>query len=187
MRRLSQTVILIHSSMKPVPSNRFTVKDIALLGMMLAVLEVGKKALEFAPNVEVVTLLFILYARNFGLKALIIAVAFTGLEMFFWGVHTWVIMYLYMWPALILIVYFTRKHGSYVMYIILSAAFGLFFGLFCSIPYLFIGGLQTAFAWWIAGIPYDIIHCVSNAVICAVLFKPLDYVLKKAVKWRNPA
>ena len=57
--------------------------------------------------------------------------------------------------------------------------FGLFFGLFCSIPYYFIGGPKVGFAWWIAGIPYDLVHCVANFVISVVLFKPLDMALTK--------
>ena len=36
----------------------------------------------------------------------------------------------------------------------------------CSIPYLFIGGIHTAFAWWVSGIPFDMIHGVSNFVRC---------------------
>ncbi len=31
-----------------------------------------------------------------------------------------------------------------------------------------------AFAWWVSGIPFDIVHCLSNFVICLVLFKPLS-------------
>ena len=37
---------------------RFTIRDIAAMGMMLALIEVSKRALEFLPNVELVTLLF---------------------------------------------------------------------------------------------------------------------------------
>lgn len=42
--------------------------DIALMGMMIATLEVAKYALSFLPNVELVTLLIILYTLYFGNK-----------------------------------------------------------------------------------------------------------------------
>ena len=48
-----------------------------------------------------------------------------------------------------------------------------------SIPNLFIGGLSMAVTWWIAGIPYDIIHCVSNFFVTLILFKPLCKIMSK--------
>ena len=51
----------------------------------------------------------------------------------------------------------------------------------CSIPYLFIGGIHTAFAWWVSGIPFDMIHGVSNFVLMLVLYKPLRRVLEHCV------
>lgn len=51
----------------------------------------------------------------------------------------------------------------------------------CSIPYLFIGGIHTAVAWWVSGIPFDMIHGVSNLVLMLVLYKPLRRVLEHCV------
>ena len=48
----------------------------------------------------------------------------------------------------------------------------------CSIPYLLIGGIHTAVAWWVSGIPFDMIHGVSNFVLMLVLYKPLRRVLE---------
>ena len=159
--------------------SRMAVRDITYLGMMLAIIEVSKKLLEFLPNVELVTLLFILFAYYFGWKVIWVSFAFTALETFFWGINTWNVMYLYIWPLLILIVILTRKWGSYLFYSFLSAFFGLFFGALCTIPYFFIGGVHMAITWWIAGLPYDVIHCVSNFILCLVLFQPLNIALKK--------
>ncbi len=156
-----------------------SIYEIASMGMMLAVIEVAKRSLEFIPNVELVTLLFILFALHFGKKVILVAIAFTGVETMVWGINTWNVMYLYIWPLLVLIVDLTRKHASYWYYCFLSAFYGLFFGALCSIPYFFIGGIVTQFTWWVAGIPYDILHGISNFILCLVLFKPLDFALKK--------
>lgn len=51
----------------------------------------------------------------------------------------------------------------------------------CSIPYLFIGGIHTAVAWCVSGIPFDMIHGVSNFVLMLVLYKPLRRVLEHCV------
>ena len=152
---------------------KLTVKDIAVLGLLLGLMEAGKRMLDLLPNVEVITLLFILYALYLGKKAYLIAVAFTLLETSVFGLHTWVIMYLYMWPLLITVVLIIKKRATHWAYCILAALFGLFFGALCSIPYLVIGGPSMAFTWWVAGIPYDLIHCVSNFLICLFLFRPL--------------
>lgn len=155
-------------------------KDLAYLGISLALLEASKLALDMLPNVEVVTLLFIVYTIFFGRKTFLVAVGFTVIECFLKGFNVWSIMYLYIWPLLIILVSVADRHKvGYVFYCILSGFFGLFFGLFCSIPYLFIGGWTMAVTWWISGIPYDVIHCVSNFVLCLLLFKPLHAVMRK--------
>ena len=157
----------------------FSVMDVAEMGMMLALIEAGKRALDFLPNIEVVTLLFIVFTLSYGLKTIAVAVGFTFLETAFYGFNNWVIMYLYMWPALIVLVYLTRKHAGLWFYSILSGLYGLFFGLLCSIPYLVVGGPTLAFTWWIAGIPYDIVHCVGNFAICLVLYRPLTFAMRR--------
>lgn len=53
------------------------------------------------------------------------------------------------------------------------------FGALCAIPYLFMGGVKTAFAWWVAGIPWDLVHGAANFVIMVTLYKPLAGVMKK--------
>ena len=65
----------------------------------------------------------------------------------------------------------------------LSGAFGLGFGAMCAVPYLFVGGINTAFAWWVSGIPFDIIHGISNFVLMLILYKPLRKVLEHG--WRR--
>lgn len=42
-------------------------------------------------------------------------------------------------------------------------------------------GIHTAFAWWVSGIPFDMIHGVSNFVLMLVLYKPLRRVLEHCV------
>ena len=158
----------------------FSVKSVAYLGASLAILEASKLALDFLPNIEVVTLLFIVYTIFYGRKTLFVAVGFTLIECILKGFNVWSVMYLYIWPLLILIVSFVNKRRvEPVFYYFLSAFFGLFFGMFCAIPYLFLGGVKTAVSWWIAGIPYDIIHCIGNFVVCLLLFKPLCAIMKK--------
>lgn len=156
------------------------IKDIAVIGMMIATLEVGKQALLFLPNVEIVTLLMILYTLTFGKRIFAAIPVFIFVEGCLYTFEVWVIMYLYIWPLLAFFVLCFQKQTSVWFFSILSGVFGLFFGALCSIPYFFIGGPAMGFAWWISGIPYDLIHGVSNFLLCLVLFRPLRAVLTKA-------
>ncbi|MEG1505592.1 MAG: hypothetical protein RR369_04580, partial [Lachnospiraceae bacterium] len=48
--------------------------------------------------------------------------------------------------------------------------------------YVVVGGWQSALGYWIAGIPFDIIHCVGNVIVAAVLYKPIKMILGKLVQ-----
>lgn len=155
------------------------VKDIAQIGMMIATIEVAKNALAFLPNVELVTLLFILYTLTFGRKVLFVVPAFILLEGTIYGFGLWWVMYLYTWPLLVFITWLFRRQESVLFWSVLSGVFGLMFGALCSISYFIGGGVAAGVAWWIAGIPYDILHCIANFLICLILYVPLRGILHK--------
>ena len=144
---------------------------------MVATIEAAKLALSFLPNIELVTLLITLYTRHFKEKILYVIPVFVAAECALWGFGTWVIMYAYIWFILAFVSYLCRRQESLLLWCVIDGAFGLFFGALCSIVYLFIGGWSMAFAWWISGIPYDILHCAGNFLLALALFKPLDKAL----------
>lgn len=170
-----------------------TVQDIALIGVMTAVIEVSKLAMSFLPNVELVTFWIVMFTLFFGPKVIYSILVFILIEISIYGVHVWVIMYLYIWPLLALIAYLLRKKNSVWFYSILSGFFGLCFGAICSVPYIFIGavdgglgsGLIMAFNWWIAGIPFDILHGIANFAIMLVLYTPVRALLTKVKRLEN--
>ena len=160
---------------------RISVYDIVIIGMMTAALESAKMALSFVLNVELVTLLIILFTLTIGKRVYYAIAAFVLVEGILYGFGIWWIMYVYMWPMLAFVTWLLRKQKDTFCFALLSGVFGLGFGAMCSIPYLFIGGIHTAFAWWVSGIPFDMIHGVSNFVLMLVLYKPLRRVLEHCV------
>lgn len=158
---------------------KLSVYDIARMGVMVAALEGGKIALSFLPNVEIITLLIILYTLCFGRKVFYAIFAFVLLEGFLYGFGMWFAAYLYIWPLLALVTYLCRNNTGVIFWSVISGLFGLFFGALCALPYVFVSGIQGAFAWWAAGILFDIIHCVSNFTLTMILFKPLNNVLRR--------
>lgn len=164
---------------KPVNISKLSIKDVTLIGIMTATLIAGKMALSFLPNIEIVSLLIIVFTLTYGSRVFYSIIVFICIEMFMWGMGLWTLNYLYIWPLLAIITYLFRKQDSVWFWSIVSGIFGLGFGALCSILYLFIGGVRTAFAWWIAGIPWDVVHCIGNFVLALVLYNPLMTVLKK--------
>ncbi len=74
---------------------------VAIMGAMLSAL---KFALSFVPNVEVVTLLIIVYGAVLGIPcALGATLVFCAIEVAIYGVQSWVLLYFVYWPLLAIV------------------------------------------------------------------------------------
>lgn len=160
-------------------NSRITIRDIVICGIFAAILLVAQVALAFLPNIELVSLLVIVYTLVFGKKTIPIIYAFALLEGVIYGFGIWWIMYLYVWTILYVIARIFRKNESSVFWAVVGGLYGLCYGMLCSLPYFIGGGIGAGIAWWIRGIPYDILHGVGNFIVIAVLFKPIYFSLKK--------
>lgn len=164
----------MYSPLKSQGSN-LSVWDIVLIPLLSASLTAGKMALSFIPNVEIVTLLLMVYACVFGFrKAFLVTLIFSTTEIFFYGFQTWLIGYYLIWPLLTYVassVY--KKSQSEWPFALLALLFGLFFGLFFALVESAFYGLSYGFVYWIRGIPFDLVHGASNFVIGLFLFKPM--------------
>lgn len=164
-----------------------TIRDIAMIGLMVAVIEVCKVVLGVLPNIELTSFWLILFTLYFGGKIIFVVPVFILIEGFIYGIHLWWLMYLYVWPLLVLFTWIFRKKDDVWFWSFLSGGFGLFFGLLCSLVYVilgwaeggFVNGLQVAFAWWITGIPWDVVHGVANFIIMLVLYEPIKRIMRK--------
>ena len=154
------------------------VKDIVIIGLMGAILLALQVALSFIPNIELVSLLIILCTLIFQKKTVFIITIFVTLEGLLYGFGLWWINYLYIWFILYMIVTVLKKSKSPLFWALISGFFGLSYGGLCAIPYLFIGGVPTAIAYWISGIPFDLIHGIGNFIVALVLFAPLYHLLQ---------
>ena len=162
-------------------TNTSKAKDVVLLGLLTALVFVAQVALAFVPNVELVSLLFILYTILLGKRVFLIIYAFVMLEGLFYGFGLWWLNYTYTWSTLALIALCFRKQTSVWFWSIFSGFYGLAYGALCSIIYLFIGGIPSAFAYWISGIPFDITHCIGNFIVCLILYKPLRSIMEQCL------
>ena len=167
--------------------NTSKAKDIATVGLMIAIIEAAKLSLAALPNIELVSFLIIMFTLHFGKKTFFAIPAFIIIEILIFGFEPmWVTAYLYIWPLLYLLTLIFSKAKSAFNMALLSGFFGLIFGFLCSFPYLFMStalnptaSLSSAIAYWIAGIPFDVIHGVSNFIIMLVLYTPVSRVLDR--------
>lgn len=146
---------------------------IVTAGVLSAILLVGQVGMSFLPNIEPVSTLIILYTLTYKKRVFPVIYTFVLLEGVLFGFGIWWISYLYIWSILALVALAFQKLDSAILWAVVSGSFGLLFGALCAIPYLISGGLGAAFAYWAAGIPYDILHCIGNFVLTLVLYRPL--------------
>lgn len=154
-----------------------TVGELVVFALLSALLVCVQVVLAAVPNVELISLLVVLFALTFGLKSLYIVCTFVLLEGLLYGFGLWFINYLYIWPMLALSAWLLRRQEERWLWVALLTVFGFAFGLLCAIPYLFMGGVQMAFAYFVSGIPFDIIHGIANGVVALFLFQPFKSVL----------
>ncbi len=170
-----------------------TIKDVALIGMMVAVIEVCKVVMMGLPNIELTTFWIIMFTLYFGNKVFYMIPVFILIEGTMFGIHIWWIMYLYMWPALAFITRRLKNSDCVWTFSLLSGIFGLLFGFFCAIPYVvmgttedgILGGLYAGFTWWVAGIPWDMVHGAANFILMFVLYRPIRNIMNKLPNFRT--
>lgn len=153
------------------------------MALLSAVLYVAKVALEFLPNVELVSFLIIIYTLVFGAETFIIITVFNMFELIQWGFGIWWVSYLYVWPLLCLFVLLLKRFlgEEFVLWAIVSGGFGLLFGSLFAIAYLPVDP-SYALAYWISGLTWDVWHGICNFVIMLLIGKPIYQVMMIAKK-----
>ena len=156
----------------------------ALFSMFGAMMFISKIVMEFLPNIHLLGMFTILLTIVYRQKALIPIYIYVFLNGVFSGFNMWWVPYLYIWTVLwALTMLVPQKTPAYLQVIIfplLCALHGLCFGLLYAPAQMVMFSLtfKQAFAWFIAGLPFDVVHCIGNFLV-GLLIYPLSLVLKK--------
>lgn len=164
-----------------------TVKEIAVFGMLGALMYASKVIMELVPNVHFLGTLIIAMTIVYRKKALYPIYIFVFLTGLLNGFGTWWIPYLYIWAILWGVTMLLPKNMSrkkaVIVYCIVCSLHGFLYGVlyapFQAIMYNL--NFEGTIAWIAAGLPYDAIHGVGN-LICGILIVPLSELLLKAEK-----
>lgn len=159
---------------------REQVLRLALAGLMGALLVVGKQALSGLPNIEVVSLLVVLFTLELPRETPAAITVFLLLQGVLYGFGLWWAMYIYVWYLLALLTWLLRRMDKALGWALLSGMYGLCFGGLCAGVYLVAKSPAFALSWWISGLPYDVLHGAGNFVLMLLAYRPLRRALQMA-------
>lgn len=164
---------------------KLTIREIAVFGMLGAVMYASKMLMELLPNVHLLGVFVVAFTVVYRQKALYPLYTYVFLNGIFSGFATWWLPYLYVWTVLWGMVMLLPKKmprkAEPLVYMAVCAAHGFLFGTLYAPAQAILFGLsfQGLVAWIIAGLPWDFIHGVSN-FFCGILIMPLIYALRLA-------
>lgn len=149
--------------------------------MLGAILYVAQISLAFLPNVELVTLLIVIFTKNLGKDGIFACFIYVWLNAFSAGFGLWWVTYLVVWPLFALMSYKLKKIDSWLIWAVINGGFGLCFGALFALPYIFVSPTY-ALSYWLGGISFDIVHCIGNFSIALILGKPIDIAMKQIIR-----
>lgn len=166
---------------------KLDIRDVVILPMLGAVMFASKLLMELLPNIHLLGVLTIVYTLVYRSKALIAIYLFVFATGLYAGFALWWIPYLYVWTILWGIVMLLPKNMprrvAPIVYMIVCGLHGFLYGMLYAPAQAIMFGYDFEFmlAWIVAGIPFDLMHGISNLGF-GVLVIPLVTVIKKTDK-----
>jgi energy-coupling factor transport system substrate-specific component len=171
-------------SLKP---NKLNIKEIAVLGMLSALMYASKVAMDVLPNIHLLGVFIVAITVVFRAKALFSIYTFVLITGLLAGFSSWWLPYLYIWTFLWLFTMLLPKRMppkiAPIVYMSVSALHGFLYGVLYAPAQALLFGLdfKGTIAWIISGLPFDFTHGVSN-FICGLLIVPIIKVLERTQK-----
>lgn len=168
-------------------NNHLTVQEIAIFGMLGALMYASKWLMEILPNIHLIGVFTIAITVVYRAKALYPLYIFVFLTGLFAGFATWWVSYLYTWTILWAITMLLPQRMPValqpIVYAVVCSLHGFLYGvLYLPVQMIFFH-LKPAgiLSWLLVGIGFDITHGISNFV-CGLLICPLILALRQAKK-----
>lgn len=164
-----------------------SVREITLYSMLGTLIFCTQVALEALPNVHLTGMFVILYTVVFRKKALIPIYLYVLLIGVRWGFGISWIPYLYLWlllwGAVMLLPKKMPKKAAIPAFCLLGFLHGILFGILYAPAQALLFGLsfKQTLLWIASGFVFDLVHGLSNFVICALVY-PLSLMLEKLKK-----
>ena len=157
-------------------------REICIFAMLGSVMYISKMVMEALPNIHLLGVLTIVYTLVYRKRALIPIYIYVMMNGLFAGFNMWWLPYTYIWTILwgvvMLLPRKMPKKISVPVYAAICGLHGFAFGTLYAPAHALMYGfsLEQTVAWILAGIPFDLIHGVSNLAI-GLIIVPLSEIL----------
>ena len=158
-------------------------RELCIFAMLGSIMYISKMVMEALPNIHLLGVLTIVYTLVYRKRALIPIYIYVMMNGLFAGFNMWWLPYLYIWTILWGIVMLLPRNMprkiSIPLYAVICGIHGFAFGaLYAPAQALMYGfSLEQTVAWIVAGLPFDLIHGVSN-MATGLIIVPLSEILK---------
>ena len=162
---------------------KLTVREITIFGTIAALMYASKLVMEVFPNVHLIGVFVVALTVVYRKKALYPIYTFVVICGLFYGFSAWWIPYLYIWTvlwgAVMLLPRNIKPCIKPLVYMSVCALHGLLYGTLYAPVHILLYGLnvKAAIAWIVAGLPWDVVHCVGT-FFCGALICPVIKALK---------
>ncbi len=167
------------------------IREIAIFGMLGAIMFISKLLMEFLPNIHLVGVLTVAFTLVYRRKALYPIYIYVLLSGIYAGFNMWWIPYLYLWTflwgAVMLLPKNLPKRWAPLIYMAVCSLHGFLYGTLYAPTQAFFFGLDWCgmIAWIVAGLPFDAIHGISN-FCCGILIIPITKAIYRADSGISP-
>ena len=167
---------------------KLKIREIAIFGMLGALMFASKLVMEVLPNMHLVGVFIVAVTVVYRKKALFPIYVFVIMLGVYYGFSLWWIPYLYIWTILWGMVMLLPKNMpkaiTPIVYMSICAIHGFLYGtLYAPAQAIMFGfNFEKMIAWIISGLPFDLIHGISNFVF-GVLIIPVIRALKISEKY----
>jgi hypothetical protein len=164
---------------------KLTIKELVTFSMLSAIMLISKLLLEAIPNFHLLAVFTVAITVVYRKKALYPIYLYVILQGVVAGFNPWWVPHLYLWTvlwgAVMLLPKNMPKGIAAVVYTAVCGLHGFSYGmLYAPTQALFFGlDLEGMITWWVAGLPFDVVHGVHNLLL-GLLIMPIISALKKA-------
>ncbi len=162
----------------------FSVQRIALLGLLTALCYVSRVIFQFLSNVQPVTvILIILVLKMTVVDSWIVAILSTLISNIQLGMGVWTIAQIVSFSILVGITGLLIKpfinQIPFVVMVLFAGLTGYLYGFIISAVQAPFFGIQNFWAYYLAGLPFDTMHALGNAVFYVLLAPVLGSILDR--------
>ncbi|MHC5228149.1 ECF transporter S component [Enterococcus sp. LJL99] len=161
------------NSKKP-QKNFFSIKEIAYLSMLTAACVVGRTLFQFIPNVQPMTVIFLLITFYLGLsRGLVVALLSILITNMYMGMGVWTFSQLVSYTIVLYVFYllcklplFRRSFWLKGLYCVFA---GLLYGFIISVISVKVYGMTAFLPYYLSGVYFDFMHGLGNGGFYLVL------------------